>query len=94
MDSRPSELAITLAAMHHRYEVEGGWLYASQIAGNLRLLGFETNGRRLAATLKHMCEVDAPWLERKRSPFNDYSYRVTRWGKNDIENRLLRGRWA
>jgi hypothetical protein len=86
--SKPSELAITLAALHHRYSTEPGWLYASQIVANLKLLGFEVNSRALAGTLGRMCRVDAPWLERRRSPFNDYEYRVTRYGRNDIDNKL------
>lgn len=82
---KPTELAITLAALGYRHQQ---WLYASQIAANLRLLGFDIDGRRLGARLKRMCEVDAPWLERKRSPFNDFEYRVTPWGRNDIDNRF------
>lgn len=86
--SVPTELAITVAATGHRYAPEMGWLYASQIAANLKLLGFEVTGRALAARLSRMCSVDAPWLERRRSPFNDYEYRVTRYGQIDLENRL------
>jgi hypothetical protein len=89
---KPTELAITLAALDHRYTFEPGWLYASQIAANLALLGFDTTGKRLAPRLGSMCKADAPWLERKRSPFDDYAYRVTRWGLNDLDNRLLHGR--
>jgi hypothetical protein len=85
--TKPTALAITLAALKHRY-ANDGWLYASQIAANLALLGFNTNGRALASPLARMCTVDAPWLERRRSPFHDYEYRVTQWGRNDIDNRL------
>lgn len=90
-NERPTHLAITLSALGHRYSHQG-WLCASQIAANLKLLGFETDGRRLAATLAHMCRVDAPWLERRRANnWNDdseYEYRVTQWGRNDIDNKL------
>jgi len=86
---KPTELAITLAALGHRdYYSRDGWLYASHIAENLGVLGFEVTGRSLASTLARMCTVDAPWLERRRSPFSDYEYRVTRYGRNDIDNRL------
>jgi hypothetical protein len=88
--SQPTELAITIATLHHRaWTSKPGWLYASQIAQNLERMGFETSGRQLAATLSRMCTVDAPWLERERSPFDDYRYRVTTWGFNDLENRLF-----
>lgn len=89
--SKPSELAITLATGGHRYEVSPGWVYASQIAANLRLFGFDdVNGRRLASTLTRMCTADAPWLERRRSPFDDHEYRVTQYGRTDVHNRLAR----
>jgi hypothetical protein len=86
-DPKPTELAITLATLGHRY-VTDQWLYASQIAANLKLLGFTVPPRGLGSTLARMCSVDAPWLERRLSPFRDYEYRVTQWGRNDIQNRL------
>jgi hypothetical protein len=88
--NKPSELAITLAALSHRHAMEPGWLYASQIVANLQLFGFDVSSRALSATLARMCRVDAPWLERRRSPFNDYQYNVTRFGRNDIDNKLPR----
>jgi hypothetical protein len=83
--SKPTELAITLAALTPRYDE---WLYASQIVTNLGLLGFDVTSRALASTLARMCRTDAPWLERRRSPFQDFEYRITRWGRNDVNNRF------
>jgi hypothetical protein len=87
--AKPTELAITIAALGHRYATAGEWLCASQIAANLKLLGFDTTGRRLAPRLRVMATVDAPWLERRRDLFgSEYEYRVTHWGRTDISNRL------
>jgi hypothetical protein len=85
--SKPSELAVTMATLSHRYTVDG-WLYASQVAANLRLLGFDVTGRQVGSYLARMARADAPWVERRRSPFDDFEYRVTHYGRNDIDNRF------
>jgi hypothetical protein len=84
---KPTELTITLAALATTRDGHG-WLYAVEIARNLNLLGFDIDSRRLAPTLSRMATVDMPWLDRRRSPFGDYEYRVTQWGRTDIHNRL------
>lgn len=85
--TKPSHLAITMAALGHRYSHQG-WLCAGQISANLRLLGFEVGGSQIASTLTHMCTVEFPWLERRESYPGEYEYRVTRFGINDIDNRM------
>jgi hypothetical protein len=87
---KPTELAITLAVLSCD-SPQDDWAYSSQVRQGLVLLGFNVSQQQVSAWLRPMCEVDAPWLERKRS-FGDWRYRVTRYGANDVENKLLRVR--
>lgn len=86
----PTELAITIAAAaasgwNHRE----GWVPADIVRGKLERLGFDCTTQQVAAWLKRMAATDAPWIERRRDPW-DYSweYRVTRFGANDVDNQL------
>lgn len=86
---RPTELAITLAALGGvGYAADDKWYAADQVRHRLGLLGFEVSAQQTAAWLHRMSRVDAPWIEKRRSPWNDWEYRVTRWGLNDIDNRF------
>jgi hypothetical protein len=62
---KPTELAITLAALGHRYSSQGDWLCASQIAANLRLLGFDVKPGALASTLTRMTRRISSAAERR-----------------------------
>jgi hypothetical protein len=86
---KPTELAITIAAMGGvGYASNDGWLAADQIRHRLTLLGFHATTQQVAAWLARMARTDAPWVERRRSPWGDWEYRVTMYGRNDIDNRL------
>lgn len=84
----PTELAITLAVFTHRHSGEG-WVLADEIRGRLKLLGFDCTTQQVAAYLARMARTDAPWVERRRCRWYDqWEYRVTRYGETDIQNRL------
>lgn len=86
--ARPTELAITLAALPNRYDIDG-WTYADNVAHRLRDLGFDVSAQRVAAWLLRMSKVDAPWVETQESPWGaPRRYRVTRYGRCDIENKI------
>jgi hypothetical protein len=87
--SRPTELAITIAALPGRYGASDGWVCADEVRHRLRVFGFECSSQFVAAALARMASVDAPWLERRESAWGGPAeYRVTRWARNDIDNRL------
>jgi hypothetical protein len=88
--SRPTELAVTLAAAAAPWDGSNGWLTADEIRQRLTWFGHHCSPQWLSATLKRMCEADAPWLERQRGRWGGdwWEYRVTRWGANDIDNTL------
>lgn len=86
---RPSELAITVAALPASYHDREGWQSADEIRGRLALLGFDCTTQQLAAWMVGMTTCDAPWLERRRTTWGKtWEYRVTRYGTTDISNRL------
>lgn len=86
---RPTELAITLAALPRRYSRPGTWSSADEIRGRLALLGFDCTTQQVAAYLARMARADAPWVERCQDPWTGcWEYRVTNWGRNDIDNRF------
>ncbi len=88
--SQPPELVVTLAALPGRnvYVADGGWLHADQVRAQLRLFGFDATAQQLAAWLGRMSRVDAPWVERRRDFAGYWQYRVTPYGRTDIENNL------
>jgi hypothetical protein len=88
--SRPTELAITIAALPAPSGgAFGGWVYADEVRGRLRMLGFDCTGQFVAAALARMAATDAPWVERKANPLGGpWKYRVTRYGSTDIDNRM------
>lgn len=90
MAERPSELAITLAAIPSRWappSTDGGWVFADEIRARLHLLGFDATTQQVAAWLGRMSRVQCPWIERCDN-WGDLQYRVTRYGKTDVDNRL------
>lgn len=87
--SRPSELAITLAVLPRRYSNPSGWMTADEVRGGLKLLGFECSSQFVAAALARMARTEAPWVERREDVWGGpWQYRITRFGRNDIDNRL------
>lgn len=87
---RPSELAITIAAMPGRYD-DGreGWVVADTIRGRLVLLGFECSTQQIASALRRMARVDSPWIEVRPGRWSrPTEYRVTSFGQCDVHNRL------
>lgn len=86
---RPTELAITLAALPGRYGEADGWVVTDEVRHRLRLFGFDCSPQFVAAALARMARSDAPWVERRESRWGDLAeYRVTRFGRTDIDNRL------
>lgn len=85
--TRPSELAITLAALPGGFGSREGWMYADEVRGRLGLLGFAPTAQQVAAWLGRMSRVDAPWVE-VREHYGFKQYRVTRFGRTDIANRI------
>jgi hypothetical protein len=89
MNMPPTELAITICALPGRYGEADGWTSADQVAHRLALLGFECTAQQAAAWLARMARADANLVERRQSPWGDgWHYRVTRFGKTDVENKL------
>lgn len=90
-DARPTELAITLAALACRSS-DDGWVYADEIRGQLLKLGFsrQTSAQQVASWLKPMCSVECPWFERGLYFGGYWRYRVTRFGITDVENKMAR----
>lgn len=87
--ARPTELAICLAALPDSSYIgdDPGWMPADEIAHRLRrLTGWELTAQQLASRLRRMCEVELPWMER-RKPHHWWEYRVTRYGLTDLANR-------
>jgi hypothetical protein len=83
---RPSELALTLAALPGRYATSDGWVYADQVRFQLARLGFGASTQQVAAWLGAMSRAEAPWVE-VRDGYGTREYRVTRFGTTDIDNR-------
>jgi hypothetical protein len=55
----------------------------------LRRLGFDCSTRQVAAWLKRMAAEDAPWVDRRRCPWDHcWEYRATHFGANDVDNKL------
>lgn len=91
----PSELAITLATFPGRRTDSEGWSSADEVRGRLVLLGFDCTTQQVAAYLARMARTECPWVERRRDRWSVYwEYRVTRFGHNDIDNRLPGLWWA
>jgi hypothetical protein len=85
VSARPTELAVTLATFSASYT---DWVSADEVRGRLVLLGFDCSTQQVAAWLTRMARTEAPWVERRRDPWNAWSYRVTPFGCNDVNNRL------
>lgn len=91
MSAKPTELTITLAALPGYGTDYGreGWVYADQVRGRLALLGFDASAQQVAAWLRKMAAAESPWIEvRENLHFPIREYRVTRYGANDVGNRL------
>lgn len=87
---KPTELTLTLAALPgYGTDCREGWVYADEVRGRLRLLGFEASAQQVASWLRRMAAVDAPWVEVRENPhFPIKEYRVTRYGACDLDNRF------
>jgi hypothetical protein len=85
--NRPSELAITIATLERGTNHFSGWVYADQVRHGLSLLGVQCSTQQAAAWLARMAAAECPWVERKRE-YDIWLYRVTQYGRNDIENKL------
>lgn len=83
---KPTELAIALAAFADD-PLRNDWRCADEIRGRLKLLGFDVKTGQVAAWLGRMSRIDAPWIERRRV-WGYFEYRLTHFGRNDIENRF------
>lgn len=83
---RPTELAITVIGAAGINS--DGWLYADEIRGRLRWFGFEPSSQFVVSRLNAMCEEDVPRFERRERWGREKQYRVTRWGRNEIGNKL------
>lgn len=91
MTPKPTELAVTLAAIPGRYGDRDGWVYADEVRARLARLGFDASSQQVAAWLRKMARTECPWVEARESPHAGQiirQYRVTRFGKTDIDNRL------
>lgn len=87
---RPSELALTLATVPGRYGASDGWVSADEVRGRLVLLGFQVKAQQVAAWLKRMAETECPWVERREHRWGrGWEYRVTRFGRTDVDNRFV-----
>ena len=77
---RPTELALTLATLPGPYSLSDGWVFADEVRGKLRLLGFEVSAQQVAAWLGTMGRAESPWIESQPYPHNPRyrEYRVTR----------------
>lgn len=87
---KPTELAVTIAALPGQYGANDGWVTADEVKHRLAKLGIECSGQQVTAMLKRMATTeDAPWLERRKHRLFDlWEYRVTRYGKTDVDNKL------
>jgi hypothetical protein len=85
---KPSDLAITLAALSFPQHLRGGWLCNDEIRHRLMRLGFEPTAQHVAGRLTAMCHEDVPRFERRDAPWRAKEYRVTQWGRNDVHNKL------
>lgn len=86
-DSKPTELAITLAALPGNYG--DLWVRANDVSHRLELLGFKYSAQQVASSLARMASVDAPWIEARTERWGNYhEYRVTSYGRTDLHNRL------
>lgn len=88
---KPTELAITLACLPGRYSTssEQGWVIAGEVRGRLTVFGFQCSAQQVAAWLSRMARTEAPWVERRQDPWgHGWEYRVTRYGKTDIQNKM------
>lgn len=88
--TRPSELAVTIAALPGRYGERDGWVSADEVRGRLALLGFVCTAQQVAGTLRRMARVDCPWIETRPGRYDGWptEYRVTQYARTDMSNRL------
>lgn len=85
---KPSELTLTLAALPKFPHHNSGWVTADEVRGRLKLLGFHCSTQQVSAWLRRMARTDAPWVEVHDGWWSCLAYRVTFYGKTDLENKL------
>lgn len=90
---RPTEVAVTIAvaaaSTQGGRDWAEGWVPADLVRGMLKRLGFDYSTQQVASWLKRMAAEDAPWVDRRRCPWDHcWEYRVTHYGANDVDNKL------
>lgn len=79
------DLATVLVALGHSSE----WLYADEIRGLLKAhLGIEAKPQQVAGWLTRMTKEDAPRFERSKSWNREWRYRVTRYARTEVVNKM------
>ena len=86
---KPNDYALVIVALGYRGVVRGDWLYADEVRGGLKWLGFDVSGQLVAARLRVMCEEDAPRFERRKQwpDSREWQYRATHFAVNGLTNR-------
>ena len=97
--SKPTELAIVMAAMPERdhQTSNDGWVYADGVTHRLRRIGFTCVTQQVASWLRTMSRVQFPWVDSRPTEAGIKQYRVTQWGASDVQNKLgitLETPWA
>lgn len=88
---RPSELTVTLACLRaaRDWSPGAGWVVADQVRGALdHDFGIDATTQQVAAWLNRMARAECPWVEVLGTSYVVAEYRVTRYGKTDIENKI------
>lgn len=81
--NRPSDAMIALAVATSRQE----WLVADEVRGILNGFGFHVLTQQCAAWLGRISRKDLPPIERRKGHFDEFQYRLTRWGRTELFNR-------
>ncbi len=91
--AKPTVLALTLATLPGRYgDGREGWVCADEVAHRLALFGFEPSAQQVAGWLRSAINEDSPCIESRRREYVGVNeYRVTRFGKGEVDNRLGAG---
>lgn len=88
-ESKPTDVIVALVAGSTAWQGSNGWVTSGEVRHALkRLAGYACTSRWVAAKLRQMSEVDAPWFERQRGRWGGdwWEYRLTHFGRNGIDN--------
>jgi hypothetical protein len=81
---RPSDDMLILAML-----VAGPrWLWSDEIRGILERLGWDVTSQWVGGRLSRLAREDAPMVEGRDEYGTGHAWAVTRWGRNQIENRF------